>query len=386
MRGMLAIARHDLRQTLANRAALLWLFVFPVLFAAFFGLVFSENDRPAQARARLTVVDEDSGPLARLLVRELEGAGLEVVELAPDEAAAAQDRIRTLTIPQEFGRRIVAGEQVTLRLETDPGTSDEAALAVQARILASIARVIGSLVEQKQAAGDAPLDETRFAGYESPPDLVTIESSFAGQAAVVPSGFAHSAPGNAVMFVLLITLTWGAASLAAERMHGMLRRLGSAPVTAAEIVGGKIAGRFLVSLTQIVVLLLTAVAAVALFDLPLSGDPLAVLAVLVVYGLAVAPLGVLLGAAIREPSRAANVGVLVSLVLAALGGCWWPIEVVPPWLQAVARALPTGWAMIALHRLISFGGGFADTLPWLAALLAFGTAVAALARRTLRIA
>ncbi len=352
MRGLLTIARHDLRQTFASRAALLWLFFFPLLFAAFFGVVFRDDATPSTARARLTVVDEDDGPLAAFLLRELESAELDVVKMTADEAAAADDRIRTLHIPAGFGGQVLSGERITLRLVKDEGTSDEAALAVQARILAAVARVIGSLVEQKVASGDRPMTEELFVDYEPPPDLVTIEASFAGRAKVIPSGFAQSAPGNTVMFVLLVTLTWGAASLSTERTNGMLRRLAAAPVTSGEIVGGKIAGRIAVSLLQIAVLLLAAVAGVVLLDLPLHADPLAVLVVLVVYAFAVAPLGVLLGAVIREPSRAANVGVLLTLVLASLGGCWWPIEVVPAWLQTLAQALPTGWAMTALHRLI----------------------------------
>lgn len=42
-------------------------------------------------------------------------------------------------------------------------------------------------------------------------------------------------------------------------------------------------------------------------------------------------------------------------VLAALGGCWWPIEVTPAWMQSLAGFLPTGIAMDALRRLVNFG-------------------------------
>lgn len=386
MRAVLAIARHDLRQTMASRSALLWMFVFPVLFAAFFGVVMRGGDDPGQAKARLTVVDEDGGPLAALLLRELAGAQLEVVPMSAAEAAEAEDKIRTLYIPERFGARIAAGERVTLRLVEDRGSDGRATLAVQARVFRALARLVGSLVEAAEGSAGGSLDEQRFASYEPPPDLVTVAASFAGSARVVPSGFAQSAPGNAVMFLLLVSLTWGSAALASERRNGLLRRLAAGPVGPGEIVGGKIAGRFLVTLVQAVVLLGVAAAAIALLGLPLSGNPLAVLAVLAAFAFAAAPLGVLLGAAIEEPSRAANAGVLLTLVLASLGGCWWPLEVVPPWMQTLGRMLPTGWAMTALQRLIAFGGGFFDTIPWLAALLGLGAVASALARRLLKIA
>ena len=53
----------------------------------------------------------------------------------------------------------------------------------------------------------------------------------------------------------------------------------------------------------------------------------------------------------------------VAVLLAPLGGCWWPIEVTPPWMQHAALLLPTGWAMDGLHKLISYGAAPASVAP-----------------------
>ena len=45
--------------------------------------------------------------------------------------------------------------------------------------------------------------------------------------------------------------------------------------------------------------------------------------------------------------------------MAALDGCWWPLEVASPAVQSAALVVPTGRAMAALHQLITFGTGFA---------------------------
>ena len=58
------------------------------------------------------------------------------------------------------------------------------------------------------------------------------------------------------------------------------------------------------------------------------------------------------------------------MVMAALGGCWWPSEVVPRWLWRASHVFPTAWAMDAFHALISFGGGIEAV--WLPALVLFG--------------
>ena len=102
--------------------------------------------------------------------------------------------------------------------------------------------------------------------------------------------------------------------------------------------------------------------------------------VLFMYSIAIAALSLVFGNLARSRGQAVGFGVLASNVMAALGGCWWPIEVVPPVMQKIQWVLPTGWAMQALHRLMYFGepteavipilmlmGGTALVFSWIAA-------------------
>jgi len=70
--------------------------------------------------------------------------------------------------------------------------------------------------------------------------------------------------------------------------------------------------------------------------------------------------------------------------MAGLGGCWWPIEVMPSWARHLAHAFPTGWAMDAFHALISFGLGVEAVLLPAAVLLGFGVLFSALGVRFLK--
>jgi ABC-type multidrug transport system permease subunit len=385
MGNILSIARQDLRLVLQDRSAVMWMFVLPVVFATFFGLVMGGGGgAPADAQVRLTVVDRDGGFLARALLEDLASERLELVELTPSAAAETPDKVRTLVIPERFTADILRGEKTTLRLEREPDTNMEAALVAQARIVSAVARLIGRLVEVAGREG-LELDEGTFGTTGRAEDLVSVSSRFAGQAKVTPSGFAQSIPGNVVMFVMLVALTYGAASVSEERSGGQLRRLATAPVSRSDIVLGKIGGRLVTSALQITVLMLVAVAANRLVGVYVGGDVLGMWVVLLVYAACVAPLGVMIGAWIRDPDRAASVGVLITMTMAAFGGCWWPLEFVPSYLQRVALALPTGWAMRALHQVVSFGRGIGDLTLELAALLGFAVAFGLIASRSLRV-
>ena len=48
-----------------------------------------------------------------------------------------------------------------------------------------------------------------------------------------------------------------------------------------------------------------------------------------------------------------------------MSGCWWPVEVTPGWMQKAALFLPSGLALKAFHRLISFGDGLKEVLPYI---------------------
>jgi ABC-type multidrug transport system permease subunit len=387
MRKVAAIALHDLRQTLADRGAVMWMFLLPVVFAAFFGVVTGGgSSTPADAQASLTVVDHDGGVVARTLLDELEGQGVVIEELSSEEPDAAENLVRTLVVPAGFSEGVLAGEQQTLRLEKKPGSSEEAALVVQARIVSAVTRVLGRTVEAAFGLEtDEPVSSRAFTDVIVADDLVSVESRFAGRSTSRPDGFAQSIPGMAVMFVMLVALTYGAASISAERAGGQLRRVVTTPVTRAQVVAGKICGRWVVAAVQITVFVLVGMIAELLFGVEIGNRPLEVWLVLVLFGLVVAPLGIAIGGWFEDPDRAANVGVMATMAMAAFGGCWWPIEVVSKPLKTVSLAIPSGWAMRALHGLISFGRGLSDLGPELLALVAFGAVFSFLAARSLRI-
>jgi ABC-type multidrug transport system permease subunit len=163
-----------------------------------------------------------------------------------------------------------------------------------------------------------------------------------------------------VMFTLLVMATSGAVLLVIERRQGLLRRLASAPLDRRSIVLGKWAGRLVVGLVQIGFAML---AGTVLFGMDWGPDLPFVFLVMLVYAALMASIGLLLGSVARSEGQAVAVGVISANVLGALGGCWWPIEITPAWMQKLAMFLPTGWAMNALHKLVAFGAGPGSIVP-----------------------
>ena len=164
---------------------------------------------------------------------------------------------------------------------------------------------------------------------------------------------------------MLILLTSGAIVLVVEREQGLLRRLASAPISRGSVVLGKWLARVGLALVQLAYAMALGS---LLFGIEWGQSVPMVLATLAAWGGLNASLALLLGSLARTTAQAAGVGVLVSLVLAALGGCWWPVELTPQWMQTLAMALPTGWTMDAMHKLVSFADAPSTVVPHVATL------------------
>jgi ABC-2 type transport system permease protein len=177
-----------------------------------------------------------------------------------------------------------------------------------------------------------------------------------------------------VLFIFLIGLT-GAGDLVETRLLGVSRRELAAPLPPRTIVLGEGLGRFLVAVAQAVVIVLFTR---LLFRID-WGDLLGVTLVIAAFGLVAAAASLLVGSVARTPEQATSIGPVVGIALGMLGGCMWPLEVVPPALQRVGHLTPQAWAIDALVALMGEGDGAVDVLPQVGALCLFAAVLLPLA-------
>ena len=223
-----------------------------------------------------------------------------------------------------------------------------------------------------------PLSPSALVALNEEPRMWQLDVSPAGERQKIPSGFEQSIPGILVMFTLLVLLTSGGSMLIIERKQGLLRRLASAPISRLEVVTGKWGGRMVLAVIQVGVALIIGT---YLFHMNWGPNFGMIVVVLAAWAAFCASAGLLLGSIANTEAQAGGLGALIANALAALGGCWWPIEITPEWMQVLQKLLPTGWIMDALHKLISFQSGAASALPNVAALLAGTLVVTMLAIR-----
>ena len=166
-----------------------------------------------------------------------------------------------------------------------------------------------------------------------------------------------------------------------DRRSGVLARLASAPISKGSIVLGKWAGRTALAMVQIVFLMLVGT---LVFGVSWGSSLPMILLILFAFAAVVSAAAILLGTVATTEVQIIGAAAGISTVLAALGGCFWPIEVVPDWMQRLSLCIPTGWVMDALHRLMNFGDPAAAALPHFLGLALLALALGWLATRHFR--
>ena len=185
-------------------------------------------------------------------------------------------------------------------------------------------------------------------GGRLPGPLALEESSVTGAPRRLNS-FDQNVPGFGVTFLLLGVLLGVSLGLLDEHDWGTLERVRSMPMSLATVLVAKLAARAAVGTVQMA--LLFAVGRLA-FGVSLGPEPWALC--LPTAGIVFAGTAFGLVVAATAPSREAvlPLGSIVIMTMAAVGGCWWPIDLEPDWMQRAALAFPTTWAMEAYNDLM----------------------------------
>ena len=371
MKKIWHIASLDLKLTVRDKAFFFWFLVFPMFFILVFGNLYKSN--PADKLASLLIVNQDKGQWGNYLVEKLKGPGIELSV----KSSAPKKFIRMLIIPPDFSEKLAKKSAQELQLKKDSQANMEAGAVAETKIIQAIAKLLSELI----IFGDRDIKDF-FTAHTPFRDLVKVESRLPKDTiATIPTGFDHVIPGTMVQFIMMMVLIYGGVTVMEDRKRGVLGRILFSATSFAELFAGKFLGRVLMGLLQAAILLL---AGKLFFHLNLGNIFLSCLIVLI-FTLAMACLSIFVGSVVRKEELIVAVSVLSANMFAALGGCWWPAEIVPPTFRTLGMISPAYWAMDAFHQVIFFGKGLGAILPNLLVLLAFTAVFMTLALRFFKI-
>ena len=380
LRQTTLIAMKDTRIFFKDKFAVGFAFLFPFLFVIGFSLALrGQGSEDEPLRLVVAIQDGESGMAAQMVEGISQDVG-EIEVMSYDDALAAMeggDLDGFIAFPSGFGQSLMSGVPTALEVVVGDG-SPETRAALQ-----GFAQSIASQLSQGAVAFSAigRLSGVGQAGFEFPtvgPDaflpLIRFEVERVGDIEPFqPSNF--TLPAYLTMFLFFVAAL-SAEAIARERQSHTLERLMSNGTRRESVIVGKFAGTAFRGVLQLGVMWVVGILA---FGIDLGASPAAVIIISVLMALASATFGVMLASFANNVQAASAAGVLLSLLLAPIGGCWWPLFITPQWMQSLAKLTPHGWANGGFNKLMLFGAEFGDVTQEMVALVGFGAVFMAVA-------
>lgn len=194
-----------------------------------------------------------------------------------------------------------------------------------------------------------------------------------GNKEIIPNSAQHNIPAWALFAIFFIIVPLSI-NIVKEKNQGTFVRLRTNPVPYAIVLGGKTIVYLGVSLIQFTLMLLVGLYLFPLIGLPkidVSGKLPTLYAVALFSGLAAIGLGLLLGTIAKTQEQSAPFGSIMVVILAAIGGVWVPVFVMPKFMQLLSRISPMNWGLEAFYDVFLRNASFVKILPEISLLLLF---------------
>ena len=365
---VLAIFIKELQQILRDRLTFAMAIGVPILQLVLFGYAINTDPKGLPT----ALVSADAGSLARSFSAALQNTGYFRITHTGTSEREAEALIESgdvqfmVVIPDDFTQRVLRGERPAVLVAvdaTDPSASGNA--------IAALASVAGQALEHDLKGALAPL----HAG--AAPFEVRVHRRYN------PEGLSryNIVPGliGTILTMTMVMLT--GLAMTRERERGTMENLLATPVRPFEVMAGKILPYVVIGYVQLGVIL---TAAALLFEVPLVGSLVLLLAMIGIFMLANLAVGFTFSTLAKNQLQAMQMTFFFFLPSMLLSGFMFPFRGMPVWAQYVGEVLPLTHFLRIVRGIMLKGHGAVAVLPELWPLLAFLFVAGALALKRYR--
>ncbi|MGL6125929.1 ABC transporter permease [Chryseobacterium artocarpi] len=191
-----------------------------------------------------------------------------------------------------------------------------------------------------------------------------------GEMDVMPNSVQHNVPAWTLFAIFFIVVPLSI-NLVKEKSQGTSVRARISPTPYFVHILGKTFTYLIICIIQFLLMVAVGIYLFPYMDLPafdVSGKMFQLVTVTLFAGLAAIGFGVLLGTIADTQEQSAPFGATSVVVLAAIGGIWVPVFLMPEFMQMVAKFSPMNWGLNAYYDIIlrnSGIGGIAKELVFL---------------------
>lgn len=350
LRRVRALVRKETLQVLRDPSSLVVGFVLPVLLLILFGFGVSFD----ATRVRVGLVIEDPTPETRQFVASLSNTPFFDVQRAPDRRAfldqLSAGRLNgVIVLAGDFSERLARGDTAGIQVITDGSDPNTAGL-------------VGGYV---QGAWQSWQSQRALSSGLQVQGAVNVESRFWFNPELESRRFL--VPGSIALILMMIGALLTALVVAREWERGTIEALLATPVGIGEFIIGKLVPNFALGMCAMGVCVL---AALFVFDIPLRGSLITLIAFTAVFLSVALAIGLLISTVARTQFLASQMAMLVAFLPGLyFSGFLFEIASMPAPLRAFSTIVPARYYVRGLQTIFLAGDIAAVLIPCTAALL-----------------
>lgn len=380
------IAQHIIRRTIGNRKGFLVLVLIPILVIS--GIV-GMFGKATHHKVQIAVWNEDQSWLSRPImesIQAVESYELKIQDSQGTTLEAMKEEVyegkwgAAVHIPGGFTQKLLAGEETNISLFRKNEQLWNASL--QITLTEATDRLVRNVQMASQSSTDRQIQERLVRQL--------LEQQALGKVDVITKKLVNPYNDTLVLVIglmlmfIMIMVNQSIHGIMEDRSNRTMARVFAAPVRAWEIALGNFLGCLLLGTLQLV-LILTVIRYVIGFDFGLPfGNMLVVMEffLLAAVGIAAAVAGL-----VKNSASLGNINNLVVIPSCMLGGCFWPVTMMPDFMQKLSNFTPQRWAIASLEQvqtgapLSAVGMELGILLLFAAVLLTFGSYILQPAQR-----
>lgn len=381
MRKTLAVLKLKLQLLRRNYAMFMMMTLSPLLFT----LIMGSLNPDGMNNVFVYLDDQDKSAISEELLNSFDP---QVYKILPTAEKDILDKVKKkeinfgYIIPQGFGTRLLNGEATSVEMIRRPEqtTTQEIptimnSIALRIRSANDTAKMIAEAAAQSgntlspavKTQVETEVKQLFDEGWKNP----RVKSSLVqiGDDTAYHTDMKAQASMGFLIFFLMFTLSFNITSILDDKKLGTWNRILSTPTKAREVLAGHFLGTMLIGCIQVT--LLVGFGALVM-KVQWGRSPLGVFLILFALIFALTSLSLALAGFIQNRRSLQAIYPVLIVSTSMLGGCMWPLEIVPDFMKTIAYFIPQGQAMMGLTELIVRGGGLEQAIVPIASLLGMG--------------
>ncbi len=407
MKTVVVLIKKEILRFLADKPALIFAFVLPPVLILIFGLIFG-NIGESSSKIPILFVNNSTSKVAKYFEEKLDSSKaiklikeyktpesktlLKLDEKKAVEFVKAGNYSTAVVLPPDF----ISDTSNALRIKIfyDPKNEIEFSLiqgVIQKSLYTTLAPLFPYLMQRKAVSElsgkesqmftkdlsnviskyfNVDKDTVRkYTSLKNPEallnsnsgsgnffqDLIKVESKQVVGEEVPNPGVARSVGGWASMF-LLFSIVSASLTLFEEKQEGSLKRLLCMPVRRSHILWSKYIYSTLLGIVQLILMFLFAW---VVFGLDIFTNFANLLIMIVASSMAAVAFGMLITSFAKSISQAHGIATILILLMSALGGAWFPVFLLPEWMQTIAKSTITYWSVNGFLQVLWRNSNFA---------------------------